>query len=696
MLLRGVRCALAAAVTTASLLLFVCAGGPSGASTGPSLTLLGQTPTVTPPAPGDPATFTITVKLEGTPPPGAALGLAFYDKLVTQSAFTQTLTSAPTRLLHTVAPQPLSELRRPGGGEQLNVTVVAGNASAPAGSTTLNVSGLSHCPPGTEACSGVYPVEVQLFDASGSVVAHLTTYLIYAETKSPSPLVFAWVVTMGSNVRIQASGPITRAIPRLSASRVKDLADLTGELAANPGVQVTVAPSPATVELLEHSTLPQAAGALRALHAVASEGPHRLLAQPYVPINLAQLAGAGIQEEIAGQTHRANAVMTPVTAGLSGAQVPSWQTWLATGPVSSAIGAGMRDVGSTALVLPDTALPSATEEYHATWTQPFSLALGHGESVTAAVSDSMLSSLFSAKPGDPVLAANELLAGLAFIQSELPGASSTRGVIAVPPPTWNPNPRFVDALVAGLANNPVISTATLNGYFNQVQSGANGAATTRRLEGSGGPSISRAEAASIVAARKAIDGFVAAVAGQPPVENQLEDLLLTAESDQLTPTQQRAGLSVFNRHLDAELANFQVEKSTVTLTAQNAALPITIVSTAHYALRATLTLSSPKLEFPDGASRVSRNVLLDHPTNSTQIQVRARTSGDLPLSFELTSRTGGLVIQRGRFTVRSTATSIVGIVLTLVAAVVLIGWWARTWLRGRRQRRSRAQRGAPA
>jgi len=72
-----------------------------------------------------------------------------------------------------------------------------------------------------------------------------------------------------------------------------------------------------------------------------------------------------------------------------------------------------------------------------------------------------------------------------------------------------------------------------------------------------------------------------------------------------------------------------------------------------------------------------------------QVVVRARTTGDLPLTFTLTSAGGELVIAHGRLTVRSTATSIVGIVLTAVAAVVLLGWWARTWSRGRRRRRAR-------
>jgi hypothetical protein len=132
--------------------------------------------------------------------------------------------------------------------------------------------------------------------------------------------------------------------------------------------------------------------------------------------------------------------------------------------------------------------------------------------------------------------------------------------------------------------------------------------------------------------------------------------------------------------------------STITLTARTASLPITIVSSADYRLTATLTLSSAKLQFPEGATRT---VTIDHPTNPINVEVRARTTGDLPLSFALTSpRGGGLVIATGRLTVRSTATSIWGIVLTLVAAVVLLGWWLRTWRRGRRLRQVRGVRGA--
>jgi hypothetical protein len=423
--------------------------------------------------------------------------------------------------------------------------------------------------------------------------------------------------------------------------------------------------------------------------AASGADSHQFIAEPYVPVNLGALSAAGVATDILGQMTAGAAVMNPLLRGLPAGDQPSSSTWVASGPVNPAIVTGLRVVRADHLVLPDTDLPPATELAHATWSQPFTLSVGRGQD--AAVSDSQLSSYFAAEPHDPALAATQLLADLAIIHYELPGAlDPTRGVIAVPPADWNPDPLFVSTLLGGLLNNPVITTATLTGFFNSVPAGANGAETSRRLGANqDGQQIGAAQAASIVAAREQISGFDDAVGGDSAVGTELDDLLLASESSDLTPDAQRVGLATFQRQLATELGNIQVVANNVTLTARTASIPITIVSSLGYHLQATLSLSSPKLAFPAGSTR---SVFIDHPTNPTQFQVRALTSGDLPLRFSLTSPDGKLLIAKGVLTVRSTATSIVGIVLTLVAAVVLGGWWARTWARSRRLRRERPSR----
>jgi hypothetical protein len=634
---------------------------------------------VLPAAPGQPAPFQVTVRADGAPA-GAQLALVVYDKLHSRSAFEQSLTSGPTRVLQDVAPASLSTMRVVGSGVQY-VANVEGGSAEPDGASIIGLP----CTVGNGTCSGVYPVEVELLDQGGSELAHLTTYLVYAEGRSTHPLVFSWIEPLGAPVEIRAAAPLADAIPALSAARVRDFAFLTGDLAGNPGLQVTVAPSPATVQRLEADRSTAARTTLAELRALSDAGPGRVIAQPYVPINLASLSAAGVAEEIAGQTETEASIMAPITGTLPLADQPTFSgsPWVADGPVSPAIEKGLIQLHSGSLVLADTDL-QAPEFTRASWSQPFDLQLGR-TTVPAAAIDSQLSSLFTATPTDPTLAANHLLAELAMIQSELPGAADARGVVAMPPASWDPNPKFVSALVSGLAGNPVITTATLRGFFATVPIGGNAASTTRRLTSGGSPEhISPSQAADIVRARNQLDAFSASVVGSPAVEAQLGDLLLTAESSGLKDSGQQAGLAVFDRQLRAQLGSIKVVASTVTLTAQTASIPITITSTAAFQMNAVLTLSSAKLVFPQGATRT---VHVDHPTNSVQVEVRARTSGDLPLEFFLRSPDGGLVIDHGTLTVRSTATSIVGIVLTLVAALVLLGWWARTWARGRRSRR---------
>src|SRR5579875_2040058 len=150
------------------------AASPVAPSSTPSLVLVSQSAAVVPSAPGQPAPFQVTVAVRGDPPPGSELGLAFYEKLESRSAFEQTLSGRPSGLMQDVAPEPLTALRPVGAGLQLATDVVAGT-------TAVGLDGHGGCVPGDGECSGVYPVVVQLLSPQGVVLSHLTTYLVYAE-----------------------------------------------------------------------------------------------------------------------------------------------------------------------------------------------------------------------------------------------------------------------------------------------------------------------------------------------------------------------------------------------------------------------------------------------------------------------------------------------------------------------------------
>ena len=141
--------------------------------------------------------------------------------------------------------------------------------------------------------------------------------------------------------------------------------------------------------------------------------------------------------------------------------------------------------------------------------------------------------------------------------------------------------------------------------------------------------------------------------------------------------------------IDAQLGQLSLSGDReITLTASSGRIPVTVVSAAPYPVTGVLGLSSDKLLFPGGTSRWSAPVtLLPHHTNTVYVRVQARTSGSFAVAVTLHSTDRVLRLASGTLTVRSTTTSVVGIVLSAGAVAVLGAWWVRTSLRRRRARR---------
>ena len=653
----------------------------------PALSLLDQSPWVRPTTPGATHAFTLSVAAAPGTPSADEVVTTLYTALRSRSALEQTLRAAPTgTVLDRTHPVALSAMPAAGGGRTLAITVLPDPTATPApaaGAPTLDL----HCV-GTGTCTGVYPLVVSLVrPRDGRTVpvpgATFTTYLTYATSKSSTPLDFAWVAPVAAPVAVR---PATRspadAVTAPSASTAAALAGLVATLAARPSVPVTVAASPETLQALAaQGGRGQRAVAQLASMSTGDQSVRQFLPEPYVPVDLGALAGAGEGEEVAAQFKLGASVLH--TLGVTTTDDPG--TWVAAGTAGSALRTGLDQVGDTRLVLPDADLAPA-RGIEDTWASAFVMNLGRGAPVTAAAADGGLAAHFTADPADPALEANQLLADLAMIHFEAPNTATARGVIAVPPAGWVPTRAFDAELLAGLATDPVVRPTTVSGYFDAFSAALAQTPPTRHLSGSGpGPVLSRALAARITAARLHLTAFDTAVRANPPVESQLDRLLLASECDDLTPAAQAAGVGDFGQVLGAQLAQFQLAtERTVTLTARTGLIPVTIESTARYTVVGTLVLSGGRFVFPHGDTR---RLTLDHPTNPVRIDVEARTSGELPLVVVFRSPTGHLVIVSGQLTIRSTATSLAGIVLSVLALLVLLGWWARTWWNGRRRRR---------
>jgi hypothetical protein len=196
--------------------------------------------------------------------------------------------------------------------------------------------------------------------------------------------------------------------------------------------------------------------------------------------------------------------------------------------------------------------------------------------------------------------------------------------------------------------------------------------------------------AAIRAQRVRVNGFASAAVGAHALVLQLGDLVLGGEAAALRPVQQSAVLANAGDAVDAQFGQLAVESDQpVTLTARSGTVPITILSTAPYPVGATLTLSSDKLLFPNGEPQWTQSVLL-RPRYSTVVPVRVQTraSGVFRIDISLHSPDGSVRLATGAQSVRSTASAVVGVVLTVGAVAVLAVWWFRTSRRRRAARRA--------
>jgi uncharacterized protein DUF6049 len=655
---------------------------------GPPLALTAQTPWVTPSAPW--FNLTLSVGQSSIDVHDLHVTVTFYGRIEASSQLAQDLSSAPVRdeLVRLSLPVTTTPLGRvaitcvtvlPDSSATVPPPAAGSVGACAAGAPTVVLG----CTPGTGVCGDVYPVSVALQRTGHqSALNRFTTFMTYEEpggVGTGGPLRVSWVVPI--------SAPVGTSLAPPTAADRRRTESLAADLAASQGVPLTLAVSPLVTADLAARGGRAGQRALTQLTALTNgTGGDQLLPQPYVPINVAALSGAGLGDEITAQLARGSAVLR--ASGLhttTGPWVDTASTF--TSVVGPALLTGLRTAGARRLVVSDSDLADSGSD-KLTFAQPFTLDLARGARVTAAAANGQVDSRFTADGGDPVLAANQLLATLNFIHFEDAFTLDPRGVVIVPPPSWQAESAFVTTLLNGLTGNLALSPVTLDQLFAQVPQGGNDEPTTRALQPGPPPSsakVSPAIAARITTSRDHLNSFASAVTGHPAPLTALGDSLLSTEGRGFTPAQRAAALDTYTDNFTHLLNSISLAaERTITFTSRTAPIPITVLSTAPFPVTVVLSLDSDKFTFPTGSVRT---LDLDRPTTPVRVQARARTSGDgLPVVVTLRTPDGQLTIAHTELTVHSTSISLVGIVLTGLAGLTLLVWWGRTWRKGRRRR----------
>ncbi|HEX3982035.1 MAG TPA: hypothetical protein VHW93_12445, partial [Acidimicrobiales bacterium] len=457
---------------------------------------------------------------------------------------------------------------------------------------------------------------------------------------------------------------------------------------AHAAVPVTFEASPQTVQALDTSGHESTVGQLASLAATPSV--HQFVSAPFAPVDANALVDDGLADELALQVSRGAQVLDASDVRPSAQTSSGLGPWVSNDGLDTSTLTQLASDGYRQVVLPPSSVPASPT--NGSTAEPFPLVTSQGATVTGIVSSSELASRFDGSPQDPALAAYQLAAELAQIYFEKPNDTTVRGVAAVAPNGWEANPTFVAALLSALDGNPVIQPVTTADLFADLAvTGCRG--TCKLVPTVPGGAL---PAGAIRSERRRIVGFSSAADSVTArlVSTQLGDLVLAGESDRLRSVQQAAVLANTGSALDAQLDQLVVGgERTVTLTSQQGTLQVTMVSSAPYPVSGTLTLTSDKLLFPNGTTQWSEGATLlpggsgSAHTTVVPVTVRTRASGLFRVGIAFASPDHDLLLSSGQVSVRSTATSVVGIVLSLGAVLVLVVWWLRTSRKRRALRR---------
>jgi hypothetical protein len=605
----------------------------------PRLTLVSQALWVAPNG-----LFEATVHLDEQAPSGSEIALVIYQRLRSRSLFQASLEGELASSLATIS-RPIGELPRDQRGD-IVVAVPLSQSNEP-GRTRLRVD-------------GVYPVRIELRNEDGDEIDGFTTHLVRTtdETQGSRPLAVSLLVPLTATPSLAPDG----SSQMLDEDR-DALTTLVVAIAGHPEVPLTFIPSPEAVTALETSTTPgdrQIVDTLR-----AAIGNREVLAGPYVDVDPAAMLRDGLDDELTTQLRTGSDTLATALAPAR----PDGRTWVAHAPLDSRGLEGLRDAGVDQIVLREDLLTPTDLPF--TLTRPAVLQADGVTVQSTTFIDGGLVRHFD-EPGDPVLAATHLLADLSQLYFDSP--SLQRGAVVAPPDDWQPSATFLDTFLSGIAASPLLTPVTVDNYFRTVP---------RAVDDAGHPVVrSLAEPSTatlgvygpaLLRTRQRLTGFGTMVDEGDPLLTSAERRLLVASSSALAGDRRSAYLEAVDAEINQRTSFLRAPaRQSVTLTSRDAQVPLTIRSTSPTPLRVRVLVTSPKLDFPDGPSQV---VTLDDVNTTVVFKVKARASGTFPLDVQVTSPDGTLPIATERLTVRSTAVSGVGVVLSIGAGLFLAGWW---------------------
>ncbi|HWJ60696.1 MAG TPA: DUF6049 family protein [Acidimicrobiales bacterium] len=509
---------------------------------------------------------------------------------------------------------------------------------------------------------GVYPVRVRLRDDDGNVLQVLMTSLIRlpeADQEVPQTNAALLVgVHRGPPEDPEARSTADRADREL----LDDLEPVLDALGDRPTLPATFSITPDTLARIAADE--GATADLAQLRTELASDDRSLLDAPYVDVDAASLVSADLADNLALQRDVGRRTLSDLL------EPPEVGTWQLRNRIDPDTLAELRTRGITRTLLPADALGGGAGVL-----APVDLPSGGATTRAVAVSPSYALGLDPVE--DPVLAAHRLLGRLASTGPGPTGSPSV--VIPVDPALASPASLQIvsDALLLG---TPFFTATDLGSVLDAQPAPAGAVMTTPSLPELGTYPVTYRQA------QGSLDSYQSMVGGRNELIDPYNLTLAVSASQDLPLEQRRNDAASVTESLQVPFTSIEVPaKDKVTLGADNAKFPLPVDSSLDYPVKVVIELeANDRVQFPQ--NRIEQ--VLDPGSTVVDIPVETRAAGDTPVRITVRSPDDGVILAESQYTIRSTAVSGVGLVLTGGAALFLAVWWGRHWRRTRAERRA--------
>lgn len=509
---------------------------------------------------------------------------------------------------------------------------------------------IPYCSPN---CAGVYPLLAVFIKGSQIIGTALSRVVILPNTTISKALNFTLVV----------QSPFTGN----TKNDLNALSLLTSAITANPNANLTLDIPGVILQEASGSTAPQVKTTVSQLLAWAQRPNHQIISSGFVPINLPQLASSGLSEIIPKELSAAK----QESSVFLHQNLPSLGPMAIDGPLTPGTISDLTSSGVSKVLLGDKYFSAFSEKF--TLSQPFTLEGNDGSKVTVLALDSGLGSDMTSKTL-PYQAANQLSSDLAQIYFDQPNDTTPRIVSALFQVSDSEDAAKLDQILATVTSTPLVKMLDVNSAFsliprNNLSSGELSSVTELQTLNTG-------TYQDINNKILALDSSL----GQSQLLTQASNDLLESVSSSLSPQTQRAFLSSSGAAVShiTQMISLATNKS-FTVTSRNVRLPIAIGSELKVPFKGVLVINSDRLSFPNGNTVP---VVLNGPNTTLSIPIYAETLGLYLISAKLFTMNGQLVVAHTSIEIRSTAFSVVSVILTLGAIFILALWWIQSLRRG--------------